>query len=220
MDETRRFREAVIEWDTGGPGAPAAAETARALAGAPVRTAVLVEGVSDQAAVETLAARHGRDLAAEGTAVIPLGGVTNIGRFLTLLGPRGLGLGLAGLCDAPEEAHFARALEREGLGDGLSRAGMEPLGFHVCVDDLEEELIRALGPDRVRQVIETQGDLRAWRIFRGQPAQRDRPVERQLRRFMGTISGRKSQYARALVTALDPTRTPRPLDGLLARLPR
>jgi hypothetical protein len=32
-----------------------------------IRTAVLVEGVSDKAAVEALAERRGRDLAAEGS---------------------------------------------------------------------------------------------------------------------------------------------------------
>lgn len=220
VDETKIFRRAVVTWASGGAGAAAAAGTARELADTlPVRTAVLVEGVSDLVAVETLAARHGRDLEAEGVVVVPLGGVTNIGRFLALLGPRGLDIGLAGLCDAPEEDHFARALEREGLGSGLTRADMEPLGFHVCVADLEEELIRALGPARVQQVIEAQGDLRAWRLFRKQPAQRERTVERQLRRFMGTISGRKSQYARSLVDDLDLTHVPRPLDGLLAHLP-
>lgn len=35
---------------------------------------------------------------------------------------------------------------------------------------------------------------------------------------MGTIGGRKEHYARALTEALDPTRPPRPLDGLLAHL--
>jgi hypothetical protein len=35
---------------------------------------------------------------------------------------------------------------------------------------------------------------------------------------MGTRSGRKSQYARLLVGALDLTQVPRPLDGVLAHL--
>ncbi|MET9922428.1 ATP-dependent endonuclease [Streptomyces sp. NPDC059605] len=219
MDTTRRFRAAVVEWAADGAGAPAAAEAARELATGPdLRTAVLVEGASDRVALEALAARHGRALDAEGIAVVPLGGATNIGRFLSLLGPRGLGIAVAGLCDVGEEGHFSRALERAGLGHDLTRADMEPLGFHVCVADLEEELIRALGADSVQQVIEAQGDLRAFRIFRKQPAQRERSVERQLRRFMGTISGRKSQYARSLVDALDLARVPRPLDRLLAHL--
>ncbi|MCX4967538.1 ATP-dependent endonuclease [Streptomyces sp. NBC_00654] len=219
MDAIERFRGAVIEWAAGGAGAPAAAEAAHELAArGAVRTAVLVEGVSDEVALEALAARHGRSLGAEGISVIPLGGATSIGRFLNLLGPQGLDVGLAGLCDAGEESHFARALERAGLGRDLARADMEPLGFHVCVADLEEELIRTLGAASVQQVVEAQGDLRAFHIFQKQPAQRERSVEQQLRRFMGTISGRKSQYARSLVDALDLGRVPRPLDRLLAHL--
>lgn len=219
MDAMGRFRLAVVEWAAEGAGASAAAEIARELAvGTGLRAAVLVEGVSDQVALDALAARHGRSLDAEGIVVIPLGGATNIGRFVHLLGPQGLGVGLAYLCDAGEEGHFSRALEREGLGHDLARADMEPLGFYVCVADLEEELIRSLGTKTVQQVVDAQGDLRAFRIFQKQPAQRERDVERQLRRFMGTISGRKSQYARSLVDALDLTRAPRPLDRLLAHV--
>ncbi|WP_328943440.1 ATP-dependent endonuclease [Streptomyces sp. NBC_00250] len=219
MDATARFRQAVIEWAADGAQAPAAAAAARELAaGAELRTAVLVEGVSDEVALDALAARHGRSLAAEGIAVVPLGGATNIGRFVQLLGPRGLDVRLAGLCDAGEESHFARALERAGLGHDLARADMEPLGFYVCVADLEEELIRSLGAESVQRVVDAQGDLRAFRIFQKQPAQRERNVDRQLRRFMGTISGRKSQYARSLIDALALAEVPRPLDRLLAHV--
>jgi hypothetical protein len=37
-----------------------------------------------------------------------------------------------------------------------------------------------------------------------------------LHRFLGTTSGRKERYARALIAALDLDRIPRPLDRLLA----
>ncbi|MEU5322580.1 ATP-dependent endonuclease [Streptomyces sp. NPDC021056] len=217
MDESGRFRRAVVAWAAGGVGAAEAAAAARELAGG-VRTIVLVEGTSDQVALEALAARHGRDLDAEGVAVVPLGGATNIGRFLDVCGPTGLGLPLAGLCDIGEERHFRRHLGRVGLGSGLSRAGLEALGFHVCVADLEDELIRALGAEGVRQVIEAQGEMRPFHTFQGQPAQRERPVEHQLRRFMGTHSGRKALYAQALVAHLDLERVPRPLDRLLAHV--
>ena len=49
--------------------------------GAEPRTVVLVEGESDQRAVEALAERRGRDLAAEGVSVVPIGGSKNFGRF-------------------------------------------------------------------------------------------------------------------------------------------
>jgi hypothetical protein len=177
---------------------------------------VLVEGVSDQAALQALAARRGRDLAAEGIAVVPMGGATNIRRFLELFGPRGLNLGLAGLCDAGEEGDFRRGLEWAGLGSDLRRADMEALGFHVCVADLEDELIRCLGAAGVEQVVEAQGELGSFRTFQQQPAWRARRSQEQLRRFIGTHSGRKIRYARLLVDALDLGSVPRPLDRVLA----
>lgn len=218
MDELRRFGLALDAWAAGGAEADAAAAVARELAGGSVRTIVLVEGTSDQIALEALAVRHGRDLGAEGVAVIPLRGATNIGRFLDVCGPEGLGLPLAGLCDIGEERHFRRHLERVGLGSGLTHADLERLGFQVCVADLEDELIRALGAEGVRQVIEAQGEARPFHTFQGQPAQRARPVEHQLRRFMGTHSGRKALYARALVAHLHLDRVPRPLERLLTHV--
>jgi hypothetical protein len=172
---------------------------------------VLVEGVSDQLAVEALAARRGRDLAAEGVAVVPIGGAGNIRRFLDLLIPQGIRL--AGLCDAAEEGDFQLAVERAGLGSELGRAG-----FYVCDADLEDELIRCLGAARVERIVEAEGELGRFRTFQRQPAQRARSIEAQLRRFMGTRGGRKIQYAPVLVDALDLTCVPRPLDGVLARV--
>lgn len=52
-----------------------------------MRTAVLLEGLSDLAAVEALAARQGRDLAAEGVGVVQMGGAMNVGRYAVALGP-------------------------------------------------------------------------------------------------------------------------------------
>jgi hypothetical protein len=179
---------------------------------------VLVEGVSDQIALESLAERRGRDLAAERVAVLPMGGSKNIGSFLERYGPHGRDLVLAGLCDLAEEVDFSRGLERAGLGSNLTRADMERLGFFVCDVDLEDELIRSLGPAEVERIIEGQGELESLRTFRKQPAQQGRTEEQRLRRFMGTRSGRKARYARLLVAALDLTHVPRPLDGVLAKV--
>jgi hypothetical protein len=92
------------------------------------RGVVLVEGISDQRALEALARRRGRDLHAEGVSIVPIGGAQAIGRFLELLDPQRPAVRLAGLCDAAEEGEFQRALERAGLGSGLTRADMERLG--------------------------------------------------------------------------------------------
>jgi hypothetical protein len=182
------------------------------------RGAVLVEGISDQLAIEALAERRGRDLDAEGISIVPMGGATNIGTFLDRFGPQGFDLRVAGLCDAAEEGEFRRGLERAGFGSNLDRADMERLGFYVCVADLEDELIRSLGAAAVERVIDAQGDLESFRTFQKQPAWRGRTNEEQLRRFLGTHSGRKIQSAALLVDALDLTHVPRPLDGVLAHV--
>ena len=184
----------------------------------PPRTVVLVEGESDQRALEALAGRRGRHLAAGGVSVVPIGGSKNIGRFLDHYGPHGLDVGLAGLCDAAEEGDFRRGLERAGLGANLTRPEMETLGFFVCVQDLEDELIRALGTDAVERVVEIQGELDAFRTFQRQPQWRGRTDEERFRRFFGTHGGRKIRSASALVDALDLTRVPLPLDALLAHV--
>ncbi len=180
-------------------------------------TVVLVEGLSDKSALQSLARRRGRPLAAEGIRVVPMGGATNIGHFLDHFGPHGLDLRLAGLCDAAEENHFRRGLQRAGFGY-LPRAGMEALGFYVCVRDLEDELIRCLGVAAVEQIIAAAGELRSFRTLQQQPAQQGRSTSDQLRRFIGTRSGRKNHYARLLVDALDLTQLPRPLHRVLAYL--
>jgi hypothetical protein len=179
---------------------------------------VLVEGISDQLAVQTLAARLGRDLAAEGIAVEPMGGAHRIASYLERLGPQGEDRKLAGLCDVGEEREFRRALERAGFGSNLDRAQMERLGFFVCDADLEDELIRALGASSVEEIVAANGDLGPWRTFQKQPEWRGRPTEAQLRRFMGSGGRRKIRYARLLVEALDLAHVPQPLEGVLAHV--
>jgi hypothetical protein len=184
------------------------------------RVVVLVEGISDRIAVETLAARLGRNLASEGVAVVSIGGAQAIGRFLTRFGPQGANVRLAGLYDIGEESVIRRALQHAGVGDGapLTRAGMEELGFYVCDVDLEDELIRALGAAAVEAVIDAQGELASFRTLQKQPAWRGQAVEAQLRRFFGSGATRKIRYAGLLVEALDPARAPRPLRLLLDRV--
>jgi hypothetical protein len=183
-----------------------------------LRAVVLVEGASDKVAVETLAERRGRNLEAEGISVASIGGAQAIGRFLTRFGPQGLDVELAGLCDVAEESSYQRGLERAGFGSHLTRADLERLGFYVCVADLEDELIRALGAASVERVVDAQGDLGSFRTLQKQPEWRRRTTEEQLRRFLGSGARRKIRYARLLVDALDLTQVPRPLDRVLAHV--
>ncbi|MFI8965762.1 TOPRIM nucleotidyl transferase/hydrolase domain-containing protein [Streptomyces sp. NPDC053493] len=206
MADMRSFREAVIGWAAAGPDdAERPREAARELAGRlSVQAVVLLEGPSDVAAVDALAVRRGRDLAAEGVCVLPIGGAMAVGRFARLLGPSGLGLRLTGLCDERESPYYARGLERQR--------------FFVCAADLEDELIRALGVERVAELVRAEGDERALRTFLRQPAQQGRPEQQRLRRFFGTKKGRKIHYGRVLVDALDADRVPAPLEDLFAVL--
>ena len=198
----------------GGVGAVLAEEIERAhTAGESGQTVILVEGSSDRRAIEALAIRRGRDLDAEGVAIVAIAGATNIGRFLELLGPAGHDVMLAGLCDEGEEREFAFAVEQVGLGEVVDRPGLEGLGFFVCVRDLEEELLRALGADRMLDLIESQGQIRRFRSFQNQPAQRHKTIEAQIWRWLGN---HKIRYAPLMVAALDLGEAPRPLEGVLA----
>ncbi len=221
MDGESRSRLSSAAWPAGGRTAAQVAAAAGAReAAAGWDAVVLVEGISDQFALETLATRRGRDLDSEGVGVVAMGGATNLAHFLDLFGPNGRDIRLAGLCDAAAERGFRRDLHRAGLGHLTGRSGLERAGFFVCVADLEDELIRSLGAAAVEQVVTDQGELSSFRRFQKQPAQRGRTRQAQLRRFMGTRSGRKTRYARLLAEALDLTRVPRPLDRVLCYVTR
>ena len=170
-------------------------------------TTVLVEGHSDRVAVETLAARLGHDLVAQQVTVVPMGGATSIGRFVTRYGPAGAAHRLVGLCDRAESAYVLRALERADLGS--------PVHLEVCDADLEDELVRCLGTDAVLDVIDRAGELASFRLLQRQPAQRARPLPAQLHRFFAGRSGHKLTYARLLVEALPAGKAPPPLTALV-----
>ena len=179
---------------------------------------MLVEGESDRVAVNTLAARRGRDLAKEGVLVVAMGGITNTRAFASRYGPRGLGLPLAGLYDAPDEAKLQHGLAAAGLRSALEAGGPSRLGFYKCSADLEDELIRALGVEGVEAVIEAAGETRSLRLLSLMPAQRGWTRVALLRRFLGSRSGRKARYAGLFVEALDPDRVPKPLASVLSHV--
>ncbi len=155
-------------------------------------TVVLVEGVSDRIALETLARRRGIDV-----SIVDMGGAHAVRRFLT----RYAGARVVGLCDEREQHVFERA--------GIER-------FEVCVADLEDELIRALGPERVEEALE-EHDRSSFRTFQKQPQWRGRPLHDQLRRFLCSSDNRKLRYVPVLVeAAVDRDCVPPPLDAVLA----
>jgi hypothetical protein len=158
---------------------------------------ILVEGITDRIALEAVAAKLGRDLAAEGVEVVPIGGAQAIRRaFAEHDGER-----VVGLCDAGEERWFRRVLGA---------------ATYVCVEDMEDELIRSLGPSGVEEVIAAQGELETFRNFQNQLAWRGRPVELQLHRWLRSAHRRNKRYPPLLIAALEPEQIPRPLAGVLA----
>jgi Overcoming lysogenization defect protein-like, TOPRIM domain len=158
---------------------------------------VLVEGITDRLALEAVAAKLGLDLAAAGVEIVPIGGAQAIRRAAAGYDGRRV----VGLCDAGERRYFRRV-----LGDAA----------FVCTADLEDELIRALGPTDVEEVIAAQGELETFRSFQNQPAWRGRPVDAQLRRWVQASDGRNKRYPPLLIAALAPEKIPRPLVGVLA----
>jgi hypothetical protein len=158
---------------------------------------VLVEGITDRIALEAVAAKLRLDLAGDGVEIVPIGGAQAIRRASSAYeGER-----VVGLCDAGEERWFRRV-----LGDAT----------YVCVRDLEDELVRALGPARVEEILATQGDLDTFRNFQNQPHWRGRPVEAQLRRWLQAADNRGKRYPPLFVDALEPDEIPSPLTGVLA----
>jgi hypothetical protein len=177
---------------------------------------VLVEGPSDRNAVMALAARLGRDLDREGVSVVALGGATALGPFLEDLLPTNARI--AGLCDEGEADEYRRALGRAGLGAPMTTLDMEALGFYVCVRDLEDEMIRSLGTQRILEIFEADGEMSTFAKFQNQPAWRGRDLADQVHRFLGIRSGRKARYGRLLGEALDLDRVPPPLSGVLSHV--
>jgi hypothetical protein len=155
---------------------------------------VLVEGITDRIALEAAARRLGHDL--DRVEIVPIGGAQAIRRAAAQYDEERV----LGLCDVGEERWFRRV-----LGEAT----------YVCDKDLEDELIRALGPERVEEVIAAQGELETFRNFQNQVFWRGRPVERQLRRWLQN-GGRQHRYPPRLVEAMEPDEIPRPLAGVLA----
>ena len=155
---------------------------------------VLVEGITDRLALEAVAARL--QLRLDGIEIVPIGGAQAIRRAAA---EYDCDERIVGLCDHNEERYFRRV-----LGDAT----------FVCVEDIEDELIRAAGVERVEEVVAAEGELETFRSFQNQLYWRGRPVEAQLRRWLQN-GGRYLRYPPLLVAALEPDEIPPPLAGVL-----
>lgn len=167
-------------------------------------TIVLVEGVSDQIAIETLAVRLGRNLQELGAVVVPINGAQAVGGYARRLATAGDGRRLVGLCDVGERRWFDRARTASG------RATFE---FFVCDRDLEAELVRATGRATIESLLESQGELPSFRTLQLQPPWRDQPFDAQFHRWLRAGARRNLRYARLLVDACE--EPPAPLIGVL-----
>jgi len=173
-----------------------------------------VEGVSDKYALEALALRKNRNLNADGVSIVVMEGAGSIKTFLALLGPNGLRVQLAGLCDAPEESKWADALKAHGFGTKLDRTVMASLGFFVCDKDLEDVLITAVGEQETLRIIDTQGETAAFALFAKQPTQAGKSRHEQLHVFLHS-RGRQVTYAPLLVDRLNLKKLPPSLEGVI-----
>ena len=178
---------------------------------------VLVEGESDAAAVRALAGLIGCDLGLHDIQVVPAAGVTNFSRVLADFVRLHPDADFCGMYDFADERHVRRALASAQVPI-TAHESLESFGFFACVADLEDELIRAVGPEAVERVIEAQAELNSFRRFQAMPQHRGTPVHHQLHRFLGTRATRKIRCAQRLVEALEPARLPHPLAQLANRL--
>lgn len=180
-----------------GPDATVRALRAAWAAIAEARSVVLVEGVSDQVALDATARALDLDLGAARTLVMPIGGAQAVERTVAELDTRRGDLRLVGLCDIGEASFFRRTLPDDRIA--------------VCDPDLETELIRAAGADLIESVIDRMGEKRAFRTLQAQAPWRDAAHADQCHRFIRSRSGRGQRYAQEVLRMLDPALIPAPL---------
>lgn len=212
MSNRDQRRQAHIDqlagYESGHDAPLRATEAALAQIDDEVSSIVLVEGISDQIAIETLAERLGRSLSDEGVVVLPMGGAHGVKHFVAQFADD-ITVRLSGLCDRGESDYLLSVLANHGLGSE---------GFFVCDTDLEDELIRSLLVSEIEAVLQAEGDLGAFRTFQKQAVWSDQPVQAQMHRWLGSVARRKSRYARSFVLAASPDKIPRPLLGLVEHL--
>jgi hypothetical protein len=178
------------------------------------REVVLVEGYSDRVALLQLASRLGRDFDAEGVTVLAMDGAGAVGTYLRLFGAAGLSLEVLGMCDEDKEDKWLSELQKAGFAV-KDRASMKAAGFLVCVKDLEQEFVKALGLGGAQAVISNEGEASTFAAFQKQPTYSGASLDEQLRRF---FQKDKIRWAVPLVDALNLKAIPGPLNDLISKL--
>lgn len=175
-------------------------------------TVILVEGFSDLLAVRVLATKLGIDVDAAGVSVLSLEGGDLFVHYLQLLGPAGLQLDVRGLCDDDKAARWIDRLGREGFAvhDG---ATMAAAGFHICVPDLEGELMAPLSEADLNAVFVAEGAADEFQTFAAQPDQQAKTPDEQRLAF---IKKDKIRWAPLVADAVPDAGIPQPIRDLLA----
>ena len=114
------------------------------------RGVILVEGISDETLLRTIAQLKEVDLDREGLSVVSLGGANNFTNAYRLFGRDGFGIPVAALVDEAEAGQPAEAL-------GIDRADLERSGVFVATPDLEGEYCAALGASRTLDALTRSG---------------------------------------------------------------
>jgi predicted ATPase len=177
-------------------------------------TVILLEGYSDLLAVRVLARALDVDLDARGVSLLSLDGADSIVHYLSLFGPAGLGLTLRGLCDADHEETWRARLQDAGI-EATERAAMNAVGFQVADADLEEELIDALGTQRVSELIEEENAEQAFTNFAQQAATAGLSLAEQQHDF---LHKKNVRWAPVLAADLSAGDVPQPIRDLLEGL--
>jgi energy-coupling factor transporter ATP-binding protein EcfA2 len=175
------------------------------------RQVVFVEGITDYQAVRAIAVTLGRNLDAEGIAVVALDGAASLTTFLQIMGPAGLDLKIGGICDADYEADWCTYLSDAGIPVS-SRADLKARGFYVSDRDLEDELITALGTADTQAVFDGAGATATLGRYVGQPANQGMSLHDQLRGFAKT---KKATWTPRLAEAVTATNVPASIKDLL-----
>lgn len=178
------------------------------------RTVLLVEGPSDYLAVREAARVLGVDLDANGAAIVSLQGAGLLETYLRLLGPSGLDLELAGLCDLDAETDWQAKLASAGFQIN-DRATMNSAGFYVCDADLEAELVAAHGDQSVLNIIHQDGEGPRFTALANDPRYQGLTQTQLLEVF-----ARKNKVRRSprFMGALSPQAIPQPVRDLLNRV--